>query len=260
VTAILLSGCSIDSVGLAPDPMGDGGDDTSAGDTSVAQDSAPPDSVSPDVATPDSSPPDTTVVDSGAIDTGDVDTGLVDTGAIDTGLIDTGAIDTGVVDTGLIDKDTGLVDTGVVDTGTPDTAPPCAFPTIGSTVSGSGITISAVSLAGGGNTITVKGTTSVSLSLNYSIVDKACSGCIDQIEIGLVPGSRIYCAYDANPPGSGSSGTSTHAITAPKAPGMYYVRYALAQNYGCTYNGASNWYGGKEPGDAQTIAAICVVP
>jgi hypothetical protein len=89
-------------------------------------------------------------------------------------------------------------------------------------------------------------------------VDLACPVCSDQVEIGFVPGSRVYCAYDATP-ASGAMGSSTRSFTAPAAPGLYDLRFNLGQNYSCAYMGASDWWNGPPP-DRRRFGAVCVVP
>jgi hypothetical protein len=144
--------------------------------------------------------------------------------------------------------------------GTPDGCDPCPIdgpsaPPIPATVASGGITISAVSLAGGGNVAVVDPGASVSVSLRYAITDCVCSGCIDQIEIGLVPGPSFqYCAYSSQPGCGGDTGTDTDTLRAPSAPGVYSVRFGKGQNYGCTH---TSWWQGT-PGTERTIGAICV--
>lgn len=207
-------------------------------------------------------------------------------------MMDTSRMDTAPVDTGCADRDgDGMCDSvdpcpddatndsdgdGVCDSddicdggddaedvdgdGTPDACDDCAIdgplaPPIPGTVLNTGITITNVSLAGGGRVAVVDGGDSVSVSLRYSIVDCECSGCIDQIEIGLVPDATYqYCAYSAVPGCGGDMGTDSGSLTAPMAPGVYFVRFGRAQNFACDH---ADWWQGTPP-VARTIGAICV--
>lgn len=48
-----------------------------------------------------------------------------------------------------------------------------------------------------------------------------------------------------------------HAIRTPGTAGVYDLRVNLGQNYSCTYNGATGWWGGT-PSTSRTIAKLCV--
>lgn len=143
--------------------------------------------------------------------------------------------------------------------GVPDGCDPCpidgpAAPGIELPVSGSGITISSASINGGGNVAVVNPGQTFSVTLAYSVVDCGCSGCLDEIEVGFVPGGGpSYCAYQGVPGCQGASGTDTSQMTAPSGPGVYDIRFNLRQDYVC---GTSWW--GPEPGDVRTVASICV--
>lgn len=98
------------------------------------------------------------------------------------------------------------------------------------------------------------------LSFDFALTDHGCPGdCIDQIEYGLMP-VRTGCAYD-DPVDKqdGESGSSDVSFTVPTvaAPTLYELRVHVGRNYGCTYNGASTWYGGA-PDAGNTIAYVCV--
>jgi hypothetical protein len=120
------------------------------------------------------------------------------------------------------------------------------------------LTISAISLAGS-QTPTVTAGSSVALMFHYDFQDTACSGnCIDQIEIGFVPGSRIGCVFDGSvPKATGAQGTISTNVTMPTTPGQYDFRVNIGENYSCTYNAATNWWGATPP-PAATIARVCV--
>lgn len=204
---------------------------------SMAMDSAPPDTSPPDTSPPDTSPPDTGPPDTGCPD-GDSD-GVCDSMDVCPGSDD------------ALDEDGD---------GTPDGCDPCAIDgplatPIPATVTNTDITISGVSLGGGGNVAVVNGGDSLSVSLRYEIVDCGCSGCIDQIEIGLVPDMSFqYCAYSAVPGCGGDTGSDTGTLVVPPTPGIYYVRFGRGQNFGCTH---TNWWQGSPPA-GRTIGALCV--
>jgi len=260
---------------LNPSAIAPGDDDTSAPDSAISDSGF-------DVST--DAPMDTGGL---PIDTGTRDTSTMDTSTMDTSTPDTSAPDTGCPDRdgdgscddvdpcpddapddsdgdGVCDSDDACPgDDDRIDVdgdGRPDGCDPClldgpsATPIPG-TVTNTGITISDVSLNGGGNVAVVNGGDSVSVSLDYDIVDCGCSTCIDQIEIGLVPDMSFqYCAYSAVPGCGGDMGSDTGTLRAPPAPGIYYVRFGRAQNFSCTH---TNWWQGSPP-TARTIGAICV--
>lgn len=97
------------------------------------------------------------------------------------------------------------------------------------------------------------------LRFDYAIEDHACTNaCIDQLEIGWVPGGRTACLFDAPvPKRGGASGAAMAQVRAPSAPGVYDLRVNLGQNYSCNHAGASGWWG-TTPGPQKTIAKLCV--
>lgn len=137
-----------------------------------------------------------------------------------------------------------------------DTCPldgPAAAP-IALPASAAGITVTAASINGAGNAVVVGAGQNVSLSMSYSISDCGCTGCRDQIEVGLVPGpGPLLCAYDGVPGCQEHDGSFVGTLAAPSAPGVYYLRFNLRQDYGCK----STWWG-AEPGGDRTFGAICV--
>ncbi len=219
--------------------------------------------------------------DLGSRDLGTVDLALVDSGPADLGRLDLGAADLGAVDLGP--PDLGPPDLGPADLGPPDLgsdAGPCASgpdtdadgivdacddwpcgprPTVPGTVTAQGITISGVSLAASGNAVVVRASTSVALTLSYALDDTTCPTCLDQIEVGISPGNRVYCAYDGNPPPGGAAAVSSQTVMMPPAPGRYDLRFNLGQNYSCNFGGATGWWG-PAPDNTRTIAALCVTP
>lgn len=97
------------------------------------------------------------------------------------------------------------------------------------------------------------------LTLSYNITDTACpASCIDQLEIGWVPGGRSACVFDGQvSKTSGETGTVNVTIRTPGTAGVYDLRVNLGQNYSCTYQGATGWWGGT-PSTSRTIAKLCV--
>jgi hypothetical protein len=259
LTAVLTLGfvaaCSFQSAALAPNDGDDTGPDSTTADGApdARLDGSTPDaaldSSRPDGGAPDTTPPEDTAVP----DT----TPPMDTAVIDTGCPD--GDDDGVCD--ALDACPGSDDREDVDgDGLPDGCDPCPVdgptaPAIPTSVTGRGITITNVSLAGGGNVATVNPGDSVPVSLSYVITDCGCTGCIDQIEVGLVPDMSVqYCAYSAVPGCGGDSGTDMDTLIAPSTSGVYSLRFARAQNFGCTH---TNWWDGTPP-IAQQIGALCV--
>jgi len=100
----------------------------------------------------------------------------------------------------------------------------------------------------------------ISIAFSYAITDTSCQGnCVDQIEIGWVAGGRSGCPYDAVvSKQSGASGNISTMIRAPTNKGTYDLRSNIGQNFSCTYNGASGWWGGTTPAATRTIAKLCV--
>jgi hypothetical protein len=99
----------------------------------------------------------------------------------------------------------------------------------------------------------------LSLRFDYDITDTACQGnCIDQIEIGWVPGGRAGCAFDGQvSKQNGESGTVNVMIRAPNTKQVYDLRVNLGQNFSCNHNGANTWWNGT-PAATKTIAKLCV--
>lgn len=122
-----------------------------------------------------------------------------------------------------------------------------------------GATITNVVLSGSGATVPPNttnvlefesgsaATIQVTVSFNYSIVqDPSCSGCVDQIAVGLNsdPGPQ-FCAYSGNPSG-GVSGATTMTIMVPNTPGRYYLGIDRTEESGCV----STWPSGPPPPSA----------
>jgi len=99
----------------------------------------------------------------------------------------------------------------------------------------------------------------LAVSFHYKITDTACPGdCVDQLEVGWVPGDRAGCVFDqAVDQHGGEQGSAAGTFQAPGMAGLYDMRVAVGQNYSCTYQGAHTWYHGQ-PAASTTIAKVCV--
>ena len=121
------------------------------------------------------------------------------------------------------------------------------------------ITLTNSKLNGGALVVTTPGA-ALAFSTSLSIVDCICPTCIDQIEIGLVPGPRLACIYDANPTPSVCNvpvtDNATRNFVAPATPGMYELRFRLGQDYACNMH--PSWFEDIPPGPDTTVAYVCV--
>jgi len=101
----------------------------------------------------------------------------------------------------------------------------------------------------------------VPYQFHFQLSDQSCmNNCIDQIELGLVPGARLGCTFDGQVNATtGINGSTLQTFVAPTAPGAYDLRVNFAQNFSCNYLGATNWFpNGTPPPATLTIATICV--
>lgn len=122
------------------------------------------------------------------------------------------------------------------------------------------ITLTSVTIMGTGQLVVAAPSSPMRVQLHYAITDTACAGnCIDQIELGWAPGDRAGCVFDGTvSKSSGATGNvDTSALTVPSAPGSYDLRANIGQNFSCSYNGASTWWG-MPPAAARTIGKLCV--
>lgn len=106
-----------------------------------------------------------------------------------------------------------------------------------------GVTISNVKVNGAGDTVTVHPGAALNVTLSYSIVDTACPGCIDQIQVGFSAQKPFTCVYNGIPGASGKSGTASFTTAAPSAPGTYYLAFDRSQAYSCP----TDWWNGAPP-------------
>ncbi len=118
-----------------------------------------------------------------------------------------------------------------------------------------GVTLSNVKINGGSNTAYVAPGSTFSLSMDYSIVDPGCPGCIDEIQIGFSTSDPVACAYTGVPGAAGVSGSATLTLTAPGTPGVYYLGFDRAQHFSCAQALASGWWSGA-PGSSRYIASV----
>lgn len=95
----------------------------------------------------------------------------------------------------------------------------------------------------------------LTVALDYSIDPYVgCPGCVDQIQIGFATGQPQGCAYNSQPGTVTAAGHGAPiSLTAPAAPGRYYIAYAFTLQAGCL----PNWLGTPPP--QQYIAAVDVI-
>jgi hypothetical protein len=82
------------------------------------------------------------------------------------------------------------------------------------------------------------------LTANYSIAPvPGCLGCIEQVVVGIVGQANAQrCLYDSIP-GGGVTNTGTVTLTAPSAPGIYFIGVRSALQFGCADALPGNTYG-----------------
>lgn len=115
-------------------------------------------------------------------------------------------------------------------------------------------TITNVKINGGANVAEVARGANFDLTMDYTIVDIGCPGCIDQLQIGFDKATPTGCIYNGVPGTVGASGSSKITLTAPAQPGTYYVGFDRSQDFSCPTKG---WWNGAPSGD-RLIAAIVV--
>jgi hypothetical protein len=141
---------------------------------------------------------------------------------------------------------------------------PCGAtqPTVAAIVSVGSLTsasISNVSIGGDGRVVVVTAGAAVTYAASWTLRDSGfCASCPYQLEVGQVSGNRQACVYDANPPQDQTqSGVASVPMTAPTTPGLYALRFQIAQDLSCNAFGRSNWWFGPPPAEA-TFGLLCV--
>jgi hypothetical protein len=120
------------------------------------------------------------------------------------------------------------------------------------------VSITATSINGGANVAVLAPGATFSLQVDYTIADCTCPTCLDQIEIGFVPGNGYAaCSYDGQPGCATTTGRHTSTLTAPATAGRYAVAFDRGQDWSCQYQGHTAWWNGVPPSE-HTIAAVCV--
>jgi hypothetical protein len=170
---------------------------------------------------------------------------------------------------GELRRDAGRIDTGPCGggdadgDGVPDDCDdwPCGTePSVPAIVGGGAVVIDQVQLGEGASTAVVPPSTTVRLRFGWRVDDTGCPGCIDQLEIGAVPGDRIYCAFDDNPPPGGIAGFDDRMIPIPPMSGRVDLRFVLGQDFGCFAGGRTGWWLATPPPQENTFAVLCVAP
>ncbi len=120
-----------------------------------------------------------------------------------------------------------------------------------------GVTISNVRINEGSNIAFISPGSTFSVSMDYSIVDPGCPGCIDEIEIGFSTGNPFTCIYTGIPGVEGKTGSATIEVTAPSTPGVYFLGFDRAQHFSCGQALEVGWWNGA-PDSSRYIANVIV--
>jgi len=126
-------------------------------------------------------------------------------------------------------------------------------PTIPAKATNGVVTISRVSVENGGNVAEVAAGATFNVILDYTIIDTACPGCVDQIQIGYSNDNPNQCIYSGVPGAAGKSGTANFNMTAPAAAGTYFIGFDRSQDFSCP----NHWW--NSPPDASRYIAAIVV-
>jgi hypothetical protein len=128
-----------------------------------------------------------------------------------------------------------------------------------------GTTATKIQINGGTTLVVMTKQQAVHFVFSWTGDDGRCGGnCIDQLEVGFHPQGSQAAAHRAGclidqpiTKNGGSAGTvdNTTEVTTPNATGVFELRAGIAQNYGCTYNGATDYYSG-EP--SSVMALFCI--
>src|SRR5215207_4244801 len=120
-----------------------------------------------------------------------------------------------------------------------------------------GVTISNVRISEGNNIAFVSPGSTFSVSMDYSIVDPGCPGCIDEIEVLFSTDNPFSCIYTGVPAVEGASGNATLEVTAPSTPGVYFLGFDRAQHFSCGEALEAGWWSGA-PDTSRFIANVIV--
>ncbi len=117
-----------------------------------------------------------------------------------------------------------------------------------------GVTITNVLVNGGAITSPVEAGSTITVALDYNIVDPGCPGCIDQIQVGFSHTAPTDCVYSGIPGVAGVSGSGSTTLTAPSTPGTYYIGVDRSQAFSCP----AGWWNGAPSNTNRWIGAITV--
>ena len=124
-----------------------------------------------------------------------------------------------------------------------------------STVSNGAVTLKNIAINGGSVTAPVAPSSTITVRLDYTILNHGCPNCIDQIEIGYGNAAPTQCIYNGIPGvAPGVSGSKTFTVTAPATPGVYNLAFDRSEGFTCEQALA----GGKWWNGPNTFAMISV--
>jgi hypothetical protein len=126
---------------------------------------------------------------------------------------------------------------------------------------GAVLTMDTIDVSGQGQMIVAAPGATLKLDVHFTLVDKRCQECIDQLEVGWMQaatGPRSGCVWDDRVPNpSGVDQTvKNFTITAPAVAGAYDLRTNIGQNTAC--GSGPSWWDGEVPPASSTIALLCV--
>jgi len=124
-----------------------------------------------------------------------------------------------------------------------------------STATNGVVTLKNILVNGGSITAPVARNSTITVQLDYTILNIACRNCIDQIEIGFSNSSPSQCIYNGIPGVSpGVSSTKSFTVTAPATSGVYDLAFDRSEGFNCDQALASGkWWSGPN-----TFAVISV--
>ena len=139
----------------------------------------------------------------------------------------------------------------------PDPTPPGSTVTMTGNNGATNMVLSNISV-NGSQLVIVQPGGSLAAAFHYAVTDTACpSGCVDQIELGYVPGHRLRCVFDQTvSKQNGASGTASATLTAPLVADEYDLRTNIGQGNSCGTQ--TQWWANVPPDDTRTIARVCV--